>query len=115
MKQLTNITSRPKQQFDVRLDDGTAVNIKMSYSAINRAWFMDIEYNGYISTCHQITNCPNIIRESQNILPFGIACAVNDGFEPWFVDDFSTGRANLYILNKDEVKEVEQTIYGKVL
>lgn len=115
MKQITSITAEPKHIFGVRLDDGTKITISLNFSDINRAWFLDFTYQGYTSTCHQVTNNPNIIRECQNLFPFGIGCSVSDGYEPWFIDDFMTGRAELYVLNADEVKQVEKEIYGKIL
>lgn len=112
MKQITSITAEPKQRFSVRLDDSSMVNIKLEYSDANRCWFMDINYGGYESTCIQVTNSPNILRQIKNLYNFGIGCSVTDGTEPWFVDDFITGRASLYVLNKADVDYVEKNIYG---
>ena len=112
MKQIISITDEPKQRFSVRLDDGSMVNIKIEYSDANRCWFMDVNYGEYESTCIQVTNCPNILRQLKNIFDFGIGCSVIDSSEPWFINDFIDGRASLYVLNKDEVNYVENVIYG---
>jgi hypothetical protein len=42
--------------------------------------------------------------------PESVACVVSDGYEPWFKDDFSTGRVKLYVLNQIDVVEVERII-----
>jgi hypothetical protein len=114
MQQVVNITSAPKQELYMRLNDGNIIQIKLEFVNSQIGWFMDIEYNGVKSTCHRVTNCPNIIRETMNIFPFGIACSVEDGQEPFFVDDFSTERAFLYVLSKDEVNQIEKEYYGKI-
>ena len=115
MKVINSITAEPKQEFVVRLDNSDFVTIKVEYVATNRAWFMDFEYDDYKSTCQQITNCPNIIRQAKNIVPFGIGCEVEDGGEPWFIDDFLIGRATLFVLSSKEVDYLEKNLYGKVL
>ena len=69
-------------------------------------------FNNYETTCIQVTNNPNILRQVKNLYNFGIGCSVIDGTEPWFVDDFLTGRASLFVLNKADVDYVEKNIYG---
>ena len=114
MYKITNITDNPKQQFSFPTDNGKLIKLKLYFISSQIGWFFDVEYDGIVSTCHRVTNCPNIIREKKNIFPFGIACSVNDGQEPWFVDDFLTGRATLYIVPYNEVLFIEKEVYGKV-
>lgn len=114
MQQITSITEQPKQELLVRLKGGSNITIYLEYISSQIGWFLSFEYEGYVSTYHRITNCYNIIRENQNTLPFGIRCTVEDGNEPYFLDDFKEGRASLFILSKDEVDYVEKTYYGKV-
>lgn len=114
MKKLTDITDNPKQEMSVLLDDGKMVIIRLYYIESQIGWFFDVEYEGIVSTCHRVTNSPNIMREKINIYPFGIGCSVTDGQEPWFINDFSVGRASLYVLSKEDVKYMETNIYGKI-
>ncbi|MEE0059283.1 MAG: hypothetical protein UE295_00490 [Acutalibacteraceae bacterium] len=114
MQKITSITDQPKQELLVRLKGQNVIVLKLEYISQQIGWFLSYEYEGKISNCHRITNCYNILREAQNTLPFGIACTVTDGQEPYFLDDFKEGRANLYILSKDEVEYVEKTYYGKI-
>jgi hypothetical protein len=115
MKQINILTSYPKQSLSVRLDNGKSLKLKFEYIESQIGWFFDVEYGDYKSTCHRLTNCPNLLRQSQNIYPFGLGCVVSDGAEPYFVDDFSTGRVKVFVLNEEEVETVEKEIYGKVL
>lgn len=114
MQRITNITDTPKQEISFILDDGSMIIIRLYFISSQIGWFFDLEYNGITSNCRRLTNSPNIIRDKINIFPFGIGCTVSDGQEPWFVDDFSKGRVNLYILDKDDVAYVEKEVYGKV-
>ncbi len=51
-----------------------------------------------------------MLRQFRNIIPFGLACVIADGFEPVYQDDFTSGRASLYLLNEADVAEVETLI-----
>lgn len=115
MKKISNITSNPKQKFSFPTNDGKIITIKLYFISSQIGWFFDIEYDGNVSLCRRVTNCPNIIRDKKNIFPFGIACSVSDGEEVWFANDFSSGRATLYIMTKNEVEYIERSLYGKVL
>lgn len=75
---------------------------------------MNVEYEGISTNCRRITNSPNLLRDKKNIYPFGIACSVEDGEEPWFLSDFKNGRATLYFMNKNDVRYVEEELYGEV-
>lgn len=114
MQRITNITETPKQEMSVILDDGSVLILRLYYISSQIGWFFDIEYAGIRSNCRRLTNSPNIIRDKINVFPFGIGCTVTDGQEPWFVDDFSKGRVNLYILSKEDVVQVEKEVYGKI-
>lgn len=114
MKEIKGITDNPKQQLSFQVNDGNVVNMKLYFLENEIGWFFDIEYEGTSSLCHRLTNAPNIIRECRNIFPFGIGCSVIDGQEPYFADDFTSGRAILYALDKEDVEYVEKTVYGKI-
>lgn len=114
MQQIIDITAEPKQELFVRLNNGKIIHLKLEYVDSQIGWFMDIDYDNIVSTCHRITNAPNIIREKLKIFPFGIGCSVEDGQEPFFIDDFFTGRASLYVLSKEDVEYVEKNYYGKI-
>lgn len=114
MRRITEISNEPKQEMSFQLDDGSLITLRFYFVDSQIGWFMDVEYKGTITNGRRITNCPNILRDKKNIYPFGVACTIDDGEEPWFIDDFQTGRANLYILDESDVQYVEEEIYGKV-
>lgn len=114
MLQVTGLTATPKQSVKIQLESGDIVELRFVYKSNQRGWFFDVLYKEFSCYGIQLTNCPNIIRQFQNILPFGIGCSVTDGYEPWFLNDFETGRVAVYVLNHDDVSYVGQDIYGKI-
>lgn len=113
MQQLTNITSEPKQKMNFRLDNGDFITLSLEFVPSQLGWYFSVVWNDFESTCHRITNCPNILRQYKKYLPFGIGCVVQDDSEPYFVDDFRNGRASLFVLNESDIQYVEDTFYER--
>jgi hypothetical protein len=114
MLQVTGLTATPKQSVKVQLDNGDVVELNFTYRENQRAWFFDILYKDFACYGTKLTNCPNIVRQFQNTLPFGVGCSVKDGYEPWFLNDFESGRVSVFVLDANDVDYVGQEVYGKI-
>ena len=110
MRLLDSITSDPNQSFKIALDDGTKVNFSLTYKQGQLGWFYSLTYGSFQIKNRRIVNSPNMLRAFREIIPFGLACVVLDLQEPLYVDDFSGGRVELYILNPEDVAMVEANI-----
>ena len=113
MKQIISLTDNARQRFEVPLDNGDLVSIYLYYYPTQYSWFFDIEYKNYINNGNRVVLTPNALRHLKDILPFGIAFLSEGYAEPFQLTDFSSGRVGMYILNQEEVEEVEINIYGK--
>lgn len=110
MRLIENLSADPRQNVKVVLEDGSIVDITLRYFETQRGWFYDIQYGTFINYNRRLVTSPNMLRQFRDILPFGIACVVNDGKEPVFLDDFSTKRVVVYFLTAEEVLDVETRI-----
>jgi len=110
MKQITSLTNDANQVLAILLDDGTRVNITLSYCPNQLGWFYSLTYNDFVVNNRRIVNSPNMLRQFRDIIPFGLACLVVDGYEPIYQSDFVDGRAALYILNELDLVETETLI-----
>lgn len=111
MKQITSISDSAKQTMSVVLDDGKKVDISLEYISNQKGWFMSLIYGSVLTlNGYRITTSPNMLRKFRGVIPFGMACATTDGQEPIYKDDFSSGRAKLYILNSSDITYVEETV-----
>tara|TARA_R110000751_G_scaffold299695_4_gene411061 strand:- start:8773 stop:9126 length:354 start_codon:yes stop_codon:yes gene_type:complete len=112
MKQLVELTSDPKQQHTVVLEDGDSFTLQLSYLEQQRMWSYSIAYSDtFIMRNSRLVMSKNLLRQYKNILPFGIICEHISNADPFLIDDFSSNRAILYILTSDEVEQVEDNIY----
>ena len=111
MKQITAISEDAKQTMSIILDDGKKVDISLEYISAQKGWFISLIYGSVLTlNGYRITTSPNMLRKFRGVIPFGIACSTSDKQEPIYKDDFSTGRASLYVLNSDDVAYVEETV-----
>lgn len=114
MRQITGLTADAKQSVKIQDEKGGIVKFTFFYLDNQQSWFFDIEYGDFICKSIRLTNCPNIIRQYREVLPFGFGCKVSDGLEPFFIDDFESGRVMIFLLDRADVDYVEQEVYGKI-
>lgn len=71
---------------------------------------MDIEYQGKSARGIKIVRGPNILTRNKNTLPFGLSVTVADNYEPFLINDFSSGRVKMFLLTSAEVQEIDDMI-----
>lgn len=111
MYQITNITDDPKQKLNVVLPDGVSIaQLSLRYLANLRSWYMDVLYEDISIKNRRICSSPNLLRQWNNVLPFGLACYTTDDSDPFFIDDFENGRCGLLVLTPDELDNYQQML-----
>lgn len=110
MRQITGLSANPKQEFKVQIEGGDIVTFNFYFLQSQIGWFFDISYGNFKSTGLRLVNSLNVLSAYFNILRFGLMVEVPDGAEPYFLDDFISGRVNLYVLNESEVNEIEDKL-----
>ncbi len=112
MKLLNKINSDPRQQFTLVGDKGEQISFLLYYLQSQTGWFFDIAYGEFALSGARLTTHPNILRNYNNNIPFGLACVSEDGDEPLYIDDFSTNRIRLYLLSAADVEVVESEFFS---
>lgn len=112
MQEITSITSYPNQRFQIVLENNETVDFKLYYSSRMRAWYYDFVYKNIECKGNKVCLTPNTLRQFHKIIPFGIAFVGEGNIEPFRLDDFESGRTKFYVLNKDEVRNVEKEIFN---
>lgn len=110
---VNRITSEPKQKQTLVFPDGTNMTLTMEYRSQQQGWFItSLIYGAFEIHGIRLCTSPNLLRQYKNQIPFGVACQVAGSFEPSLLDDFSQGRASLYILTTAEVAQYEAYLSG---
>lgn len=106
MKTITGLSATPLQRFQFPVNDEVAEFV-LKYRPAIQFWYLDcivgnIEiYNTRV--CHNL----NLYAQYSDILNWGIYISVNGIVEPILIDDFSTGRAMINIIDQDEIGIIE--------
>ena len=114
MEQVTNLTSSIKQQMELILPNDETCDFFLHYNGRMQAWYFSFTYKDITAANLKVCLHPNILRQFRRLIPFGIAFASNNLVEPFQEASFSSGACNMYILDTDEVQEVEEQFYGYI-
>lgn len=108
---INNITNDAAQQSTLTGIPGLQIGMLLRYMPRIQRWIFNINYNNFTVNGLAVVASPNILRQWKNIIPFGIACTCAGGLDPFRIDDFSNGVANLYLLNSDDIAAVETEFF----
>lgn len=112
MQLITSITSKSKQRMTLVLENNETVDFLLYYSIRQQNWFFDFTYKNLTVNGSTVVLTPNALRQYRKQIPFGIAFAATSFVEPFSIDDFSSGRVNMFVLNANEVEQAESEIYN---
>ena len=103
---LTGIRPVGNQRLRTRDEFGNLITIDLRFLPAAQQWVADITSGNFTLTSNRLANSPNLLYQYQRIIPFGMAIIVSDGGQPFLINDFSTGRAEIAILTRAEVAGV---------
>ncbi len=112
MNLIDNLSSEANQLTRLILPDGTQVDFNLIYRPTIGRWMLNVSRGTFSVDGLNICVFPNLLSQWRELIPFGLACVTTDGADPVYIDDFSSGRAQLFLLTQDEVASVEATILG---
>jgi len=110
MNQITTITDDPNQTSGIILDDGSTVQVTLSWIPAQQGWYISFTHGTFQVNLMRVVVSPNLLRKFRRIIPFGIAFITTDGYEIISQEDFVGGRATMYSLNSADVTQVETLI-----
>lgn len=102
------VTNQPNQQINLILPDTTIVPFILQYMDGNQGWFFSMPSLNINNMALVVS--PNCLRDFRRVIDFGLALDTNDGYESVFINDFTNGRASLYLLDAEDVADVEAII-----
>ena len=111
MKQITEFTSSSYQTCNLPLETREVVNFKLFFSPTQNSWYFDFSYNDVVSNGNKLVLGANILRAFKNRIPFGLMVAADNNIEPFAIDDFSTGRVQVFVLNQEEKDQLESVVF----
>ena len=107
---LSGITATSEQDLQARDENGNLIQITLYFLPAAQQWNIDIRSGNFELFGNRVCNSPNLLYQYQRIISFGLAVIVSDGGEPFQVNDFENGRAQLGILTRQEVADITAAI-----
>lgn len=107
MLYINKITNDPSQQLTLTGISNLTISMTLQFCPRTETWIMGIDDGTNLIEGISVVSSLNILRQWQNIIPYGIACVCASGLDPYRVGDFASQFANLYLLNSDDVIEIE--------
>lgn len=115
MLQITNLTDAAKQRTSVLLSDNTTVVFDFVFHPVTQRWVMDVEHGSKSVKGVALCVHPNVLRSFRIAYPFGLFVQAKDGVDPFDVNDFASGRVELYVLDStnggNEVDQIETAYF----
>ena len=111
MRLINNLTDNVSQTSRIILEDGSELNLTLVYMENQQGWFFSLVWGSFIINNKRLVVGLNLLRQFRDLIPFGLACDSMDGYEPVYVDDFSSGRIKVYTLNAVDVLTIENNLY----
>ena len=115
MQIITGITSEPKQSISIPLPSGDSFTLTLQFYPQQTGWFYDILYSTRTTDfqCNgsRLVTSPNILRQYQDIIPFGISIVTQGGVEPTTQTTFSDEVVTLLLLDEADIALIESEIY----
>lgn len=111
MIKITGLTSNPTQTFNIP-DPVTRKTLYFTlyFSARCQCWYFDVTYEGFTAKGLKLVRSMNSLSRHINVLPFGLIVSVFDGFEPFLINDFVSGRVSLFLITHAEAEEIQAAI-----
>lgn len=110
--QISNLTNFANQTTQLQLPDGTIATMQLIYQGAPERWIMNVSYGTFTASGIGVCTYPNILRQWKEILPFGLAFVTADQTDPFDINDFSTGRVAVYLLDETDIETIESTVFG---
>lgn len=107
MKLIDAITDYPFQKMTVIGDNKERIDLTFRYMASQQLWRLDVSYGDFSAYGLLCMQSINLLRQWQDILPFGLMVRSVDGQDPFYLNDFSSGRIVLFYLNQSDLNALE--------
>jgi hypothetical protein len=105
LKRIQNITSEPIQRHTVLLPDGE-ITLTLRFYPRTQIWAMDAEYRGWaVYGLKMSLSVLHMLSQNQPF-DFTVIDNSNSGIDPFQRNDFSSGRCELIMLERDEIRQI---------
>ena len=101
---MQQITLTEQNIFEVINAKNENYKLCFNYNQARQGWFVDIKSQNFKCFGIRLTSFPNILDQWEKKLGFGLAVKCEKNSEALFYEDFTSGRANLFLLEPEDLE-----------
>lgn len=98
MRVLNTLTDGAYQSVSFTTEESEDVTLTLRFIPSQETWYLDVESESLTTRGLALTSFKNILDPYNNNMTWNLYVWSEDGFDPWRVDDFTTGRIKLVVL-----------------
>lgn len=113
MKKLSGLSATGKQTFTTTDENDNSITMTLYFRPAISMWFFDLSVGDHVINGMRLCNSKNILYQFENLLGFGLMVYVSDGYEPFLINDLSSGRVILYLLDQEDMENLD-SLYEEI-
>ena len=106
MERITGFTKNAHQSFTISLEDETTFDLTLRFLPSQNTFILDVAGEDFKLTGLRVVTSANMLAPFRQKIKFGLAVLTKDLSEPYFQNDFSSGRVEMFILNNLDLRQV---------
>lgn len=99
---LSSLNDNAYQSISFVTAEGEKVTLTLRYIPSQETWFVDVDSESLTIHGLALQAFINLLDPYHNLISWGLYVWSRDGFDPWKVDDFVTGRIKLAVIESFE-------------
>lgn len=109
---LSTLNNNAYQSLSFVTKKGEKVVLTFRFIPSQETWFFDVESPSLTIYGLALTAFENILDPYHNVISWGMYVWSKDGFDPWKIDDFTTGRIRIAIIEDLENEVIKEFLNG---
>jgi len=111
MKIITGLTSSPFQSLTIPdPNTGKSIGMSLRYNPRTQEWYAGLTFGTWALASVKLVYSPNILTQYSNVIPFGFMVITTDGFDPFIINDWMSGRGYMALLTTSEAEAIQAGI-----
>ena len=98
MRVLNTLTDSAYQSVSFTTNNGEDVTLTLRFIPSQETWFLDVDSESLTTRGLALTAFEDILDPYHNNISWGLYVWSEDGFDPWRIDDFTSKRIQLAVI-----------------
>lgn len=108
IKILTTLNENAYQSLSFVTNNGEEVSLTFRFIPSQETWFVDVDSDSLTVHGLALTAFVNLLDPYHNNISWGLYVWSKDGFDPWKIEDFTSGRIKVAVIEDFECSVIQE-------